>query len=415
MRRLFFRFSHFGLMVAGLLTVNSSALLAAPDTALEDQQKNLQVIRGRIEALRKELSTNEASRRKAQQEARDLEIQVKQLQLDLDQLARKRVGLETRLRELHRQSDDLSKRIALQQNQLERTLYQQYIRGTPDGLQAMFSGDEPVRAQREQYYLTLLAQSRKGLVVEFRADLAEKHRLTVDVQAKNEELSTLLQQQRTKQAELVKQRDRHQELVAALSGKVEKQKQQISSLQQDEKRLSQLIDKLIEQIARKAREQKAAEAARAAKKPSVGKEQTTVAPASQPSAPLHGLTTNLKMPVQGPIAGRFGSPRDGGGTWKGLFIHANKGTPVKAIANGSVVFADWMRGFGNLLILDHGDGYLSIYGYNETVQRKVGDSVKNGETIASVGTNGGDSESGLYFEIRHHGRPLDPLKWASAR
>ncbi|MEY4592571.1 MAG: hypothetical protein RIR18_1466, partial [Pseudomonadota bacterium] len=406
------------LLVICMVFVCQRAPLAAPEPALQDQQKNLQVIRGRIEALRKELSTNEASRRKAQQEVRDLEVQVQQLQRDLDELARKRLVLESRLAEIRRQSDDLSRRISAQQAQLERTLYQQYVRGTPDDLQSMFDGDEHVKVQRDQYYLTVLAQSRKALVGEFRADLAEKRRLAADLQIKNDELHTLLQQQRSKQTEQLRQRDRHQELVMALSGKVEKQKQQISSLQQDEKRLSQLIDKVLEQIARKAREQKAAEAARLAKKPSgapASPPSTATAGIAQTSQPLHGLTTNLKMPVQGPIAGRFGSPRDGGGTWKGLFIHASKGTPVKAIANGNVVFADWMRGFGNLLILDHGDGYLSIYGYNETVQRKVGENVKNGETIASVGTNGGDSESGLYFEIRHQGRPLDPLKWASSR
>jgi murein hydrolase activator len=406
----------FVLCVTGFLFLPWPLAIAAPDGNLQDQQKNLQALRGRIEALRKELNSNETSRRKAQQEVREVEVQVRQLQNDLDEIARKRIALENRLGDLRRQSDDLSKRIAVQQSQLEKTIYQQYVRGAPEGLQAMLGGDDQAQAQRDQYYLTLLALNRKDLVGAFRADLLEKRRLASDLQAKTDELSHLLQQQQSKKSELIRQRDRHQELVMALSGKVEKQKQQISSLQQDEKRLSQLIDKLIEQIARKAREQKAAEAARLAKKPipTAPGAPTASAPAV-PSAPLHGLTTNLKMPVQGPIAGRFGSPRDGGGTWKGLFIHAAKGTSVKAIAQGNVVFADWMRGFGNLLILDHGDGYLSIYGYNESVLRKVGDNVKNGEAIASVGTNGGDSESGLYFEIRHHGRPLDPLKWASSR
>lgn len=410
------RFSSSVLCLTGFLFFAVPLASAAPDGNLQDQQKNLQALRGRIDALRKELNSSEASRRKAQQEVREVEVQVRQLQGELDEIARKRVTLESRLGDLRRQSDDLSKRIALQQSQLEKTIYQQYVRGTPEGLQAMLGGDEQAQAQRDQYYLTLLAQNRKDLVGGFRADLIEKRRLAADLQTKTDELSHLLQQQQSKKSELIRQRDRHQELVMALSGKVEKQKQQISSLQQDEKRLSQLIDKLIEQIAKKAREQKAAEAARLAKKPAPSTPGTpAVATPAAPSAPLHGLTTNLKMPVQGPIAGRFGSPRDGGGTWKGLFIHAAKGTAVKAIAQGNVVFADWMRGFGNLLILDHGDGYLSIYGYNESVMRKVGDTVRNGETIASVGTNGGDSESGLYFEIRHHGRPLDPLKWASSR
>lgn len=410
------------LLLTVVLAAGLQPVWAAPasqDSSLQDQQKNLQMIRGRIEALRKELSTNEASRRKAQQEVRELEGKIRQSQSELDELARKRAGLENKLAELRRQSDELSRRMSAQQGQLEKTLYQQYVRGEQEGLQSFLNGSDHLQAQREQYYLTLLAQSRKDLVDGFRADLAEKRRLAEDVQGRTAELNGLLQLQRDKQADQLRQRDRHQELVLALSGKVEKQKQQISSLQQDEKRLSQLIDKLLEEIARKARErklaeQKAAEAARQARKPGVPSQPppSAVLPA-QPVLP--GLSSNLRLPVQGSILGRFGAPREGGGTWKGLFIQTARGTPVKAIAGGSVVFADWMRGFGNLVILDHGDGYLSIYGYNESVSRKVGDSVKNGDVIASVGTNGGDSESGLYFEIRRHGRPLDPLKWASSR
>ena len=409
------RFAHLFVLTLGWITA-TAPLNAAPDPNLQDQQKNLQSLRSRIESLRKELNSSESARRKAIQEVKDTETQIKQLQGDLDVLARKRAALEHKLSDLKRQSDELSRRIASQQAQLENALRSQYLQGAPDTLQNLVNGHDPAQLARDQHYLTLLAQSRKEMVADYKNDLAEKQRLSADVQTRTVELNVLLEQQKQKQAEQVKKRDRHQELVSALSGKVEKQKQEIGTLQQDEKRLTQLIDRLIEQIARKAREQRlAAEAASRNKKPS-GQASTTAATTTETTKPpLTGLTANLKMPVHGPIAGRFGSPRDGGGTWKGLFIHANRGTPVKAIANGHVVFADWMRGFGNLLILDHGDGYLSIYGYNEALQRKQGETVKNGETIAAVGTNGGDSESGLYFEIRHQGRPLDPLKWASTR
>ena len=105
------------------------------------------------------------------------------------------------------------------------------------------------------------------------------------------------------------------------------------------------------------------------------------------------------------MSGRFGSARDGGGTWRGLFIKAGSGSEVKAIAGGRVVFSEWMRGFGNLLIVDHGDAYLSIYGQ----------AIKGGETIATVGNSGGNPESGLYFELRHQGQPIDPMKWASLK
>jgi septal ring factor EnvC (AmiA/AmiB activator) len=140
----------------------------------------------------------------------------------------------------------------------------------------------------------------------------------------------------------------------------------------------------------------------------------------EPEAGFEGdfaaLRGRLALPVRGELANRFGSPRQGGGVvWKGLLIAAGTGEAVRAIAAGRVVFADWLRGFGNLLIIDHGDSYMSLYGYNETLYRQLGDVVRGGERIAAVGQSGGHPDSGLYFEMRHEGRPFDPLTWVSVR
>ena len=120
------------------------------------------------------------------------------------------------------------------------------------------------------------------------------------------------------------------------------------------------------------------------------------------------------MPVKGVVSNKFGSARpDSTVLWKGLFLRAAANQPVKAVAAGRVVFADWLRGFGNLLILDHGKGYMSLYGNNETLYKQVGDVLRGGDTIAAVGNSGGNEESGLYFELRHEGQPMDPMKWIS--
>jgi septal ring factor EnvC (AmiA/AmiB activator) len=108
----------------------------------------------------------------------------------------------------------------------------------------------------------------------------------------------------------------------------------------------------------------------------------------------------------------FGAPREETGVqWKGLFIRSTTGEMVHAIADGRVVYADWLRGFGNLLILDHGGGYMSLYANNEGLVRQVGDTVRSGDTVAQVGSSGGHPESGLYFELRHDGKAFDPMKW----
>ena len=120
--------------------------------------------------------------------------------------------------------------------------------------------------------------------------------------------------------------------------------------------------------------------------------------------------------MRGDLTNRFGAPRESGGTtWKGLFIAARAGVEGRAVAAGRVVFADWMRGFGNLLIIDHGDAYLSLYGNNESLFKQVGDLIHGGEAVATVGNSGGNPDSGLYFELRYQGRPLDPLGWLSSK
>jgi septal ring factor EnvC (AmiA/AmiB activator) len=130
------------------------------------------------------------------------------------------------------------------------------------------------------------------------------------------------------------------------------------------------------------------------------------------AGPFSGLRGRLRLPVRGELVGLFGAPRNEGpaGT-KGVFIRAAEGQPVLAVAAGQVVFADWMRGYGNLLIVDHGENYLSIYANNESLLKQTGDPVAAGEAIATVGASGGNEQSGLYFELRHLGKAFDPLRW----
>jgi septal ring factor EnvC (AmiA/AmiB activator) len=182
----------------------------------------------------------------------------------------------------------------------------------------------------------------------------------------------------------------------------------------DEQRLA----KLIEGLARIAATRKAAPRVI----PRVGAGGTATTPRTRNYDPgnvggaFAALRGQLRLPVKGTIAGRFGSPRaEGGGSWKGIFIRAAEGSEVKAVATGAVVFSDWLRGFGNLLIIDHGNDFLSVYGNNESLLAAVGANVKSGESVATVGNSGGNPESGLYFELRHRGQPFDPLKWASNR
>lgn len=132
---------------------------------------------------------------------------------------------------------------------------------------------------------------------------------------------------------------------------------------------------------------------------------------TEPNAGFSGLKKGMTPPVRGQVQGRFGTERPEGGPWRGIILRAPAGTPVKAVADGRVVFSNWMAGFGNLLILDHGAGYLSVYGHNQSVLKQVGEVVAAGDAVARVGATGGQIEPGVYFEIRQNGQPINPQLW----
>jgi murein hydrolase activator len=128
------------------------------------------------------------------------------------------------------------------------------------------------------------------------------------------------------------------------------------------------------------------------------------------------LRGQLRLPARGALVGRYGAPRGtSGATWKGVFIQTEAGAEVHAVAAGKVVFADDLRGFGNLVIVDHGDQYLSIYGNNQSLSKRSGDAVRAGDVIARAGNSGADDQTGLYFELRHRGQPFDPMSWTGPR
>jgi septal ring factor EnvC (AmiA/AmiB activator) len=426
--------------------------VASPDIA--EKKADLGELRSRIEGLRKELSTNEENKADAGDRLRESDRQISRLQRELHELNDSRGQLEKKLKNLEQQSQELSVTLAQQQAQLERLLYKQYLRGTPDSLQLLLNGDDPNQMARDLHYLSAIALTRAELMGEINATLDKKKSLAADAKERSAELAEVEAEQKKRHADLQKQREERQTLYAQISSKVSAQRKEIGNLQQNEKRMTQLIDRLSKILAAQAAQAaKAAEAARLAearqaaarqrekerenergkdKRPTVTEEREIARPTVEPSrprtieaenhyepAPSNGSFArqrgSLRLPVRGAVSGRFGSPRDGGGTWRGLFIKAGSGSEVKAIAGGRVVFSEWMRGFGNLLIVDHGDAYLSIYGNNDALLKQVGQAVRGGETIATVGNSGGNPDSGLYFELRHQGQPIDPMKWASLK
>lgn len=253
------------------------------------------------------------------------------------------------------------------------------------------SGEDPAEAARRLHYLTYVSRAAAALIDSHRTGLAELARLRADSEAKARELGAIEAGQRADRDRLLAERRERRRVLERVAVEVRRARRELRVAEADEKRLARVI----EEIGRVLTARPGAGFGRVDRVPE----------AATPAGPFSSLKGRLRLPVRGELARRPG-------TAKGVFIRAAEGEPVRAVAAGRVVFAEWMRGFGNLLILDHGEDYFSVYGNNEALLKQAGDAVAAGESLATVGASGGNEETGLYFELRHLGRAVDPLGWA---
>ncbi len=387
-------------LIAACVLILSYPLHAAPKVDNED----LKQLRGRIEALQKELAGTEESKSEAADALRESEQAISAANHKLFALTRARDKANDRLSQLHTQSRQVASDIEAQQSQLSKLLYRQYIGGggEKEYLSLLFNQQDPNQIARNLHYYGYLSRARADGINVLRSNFQQLDALTRESREKSLEIATIQAKQAEYKKQLEQKKTEHKKLLSEISMQADQQRREIGKLRQDEARLSRLVEKIAKMLARKKRTESRTGSLNNNRLPD----------ASTDGNPFSALKGRLSLPVRGELANRFGSPRvDGGVTWKGLFIRSASGAEVKAIAGGRVVFADWLRGFGNLMIVDHGGSYMSLYGNNETIHKQVGDAVRGGDTIATVGNSGGNSDSGLYFELRHQGKPFDPLNW----
>ncbi len=412
--RRFSRFTfHFSLFTAVFFF--STAFAASVDS----KKGELQDLKGRIEALRRDMAAAEETKTSAADQLRETESAISTANRRLHELGAERADTRSQLAELEAQGQRLERQTGAQQHQLARVLNRQFVGGDSDALKLLLSGHDPNQSARDKYFLTQLSRAKADLIQQLRAVAAEKKRLADAARERQAQLAEIERKQQESHAQLLERKKQRQTTLAAIADRLKAQRKEIATLKRDEQRLGKLIEGLARiaaanrsspKVARSMDTDRAGGAARG-KAPKLKNHD----PGNVGGA-FAALRGQLRLPVKGTIAGRFGSPRAEGGTsWKGIFIRAAEGTAVKAVAAGAVVFSDWLRGFGNLLIIDHGDDFLSVYGNNEALLATVGASVRNGEAVATVGNSGGNPDSGLYFELRHRGQAFDPLKWAGGR
>jgi murein hydrolase activator len=362
------------------------------------QQEQLDNLRKRIASLQHEVEKTSESKAEVVDALRESERAVSDSNRALSALATEQGAAQQTLTHLQKQSQQLETDMQDQQAQLRALLYQQYLGGKQEYLKLMLNNHDPSQVARELQYYEYIARGRTQWLKTLRGNLTQLAQVTTEAKQKSGELATLQHEQSTQKKKLEQDKQARQKMLLKVALQLKQQRQEIGRLQRDENRLAELVEKLSKMLAQGAQSNEALPDNRFDGKP------------------FDALKGKLALPVKGTIRNKFGTPRpDSSVLWKGLFVRAAANQPVKAVAAGRVVFADWLRGFGNLLIVDHGKGYMSLYGNNETLFKQVGDVLRGGDTVAAVGNSGGNEDSGLYFELRYEGRALDPSKWLASK
>lgn len=418
----------FGLLA---LTLNSPFVLATnkadkPKDKIEKPKEKLNNIHERIESLTKELGKTKEAHADAADALKDSEKAISETNRKLFDLQQAQKKHSESLQALQTQKSGLENTIDGQKNQLSKQIYRQYLHGQQNYLQLILQEQDPSAISRQLQYFSYISRARQALISDMQSNLGRVTKLNEETANALKEVVTLKTKQESERKNLELQKQAHSKVVEKLSSQISAQRNEIEKLKRDEKSLSQLVERLAR--VPQSKPQKPTPLNQATSKETSNKHEADSTP-QRPLATNESLPSNafdgsnfeslrgkLNLPVRGEVTNKFGNSRqDTGLTWKGLFIKSNEGNEVKSVANGRVVFADWMRGFGNLIIVDHGGGYMSLYGNNQALLRKMGDTVKGGDTIASVGNSGGNDTSGLYYELRNRSRPFDPMSWSVLR
>lgn len=424
----------FHLLLAGSLTATPAVWAASKDDPGQPKAA-LNELHQRLESLKKELTSSQEEHAEAADALKKSEKAISEANRKLYDLQQQQQASNQTLDALQQQKTVHTNDLKQQQTLLNQQFYQQYLYGKPSQAQVLLQEQDPNAITRQLHYFGYVSRARKELMEAASANILKVEALNAATTKTLQKLDSLKEQQEKERTELQQQKGERDKLVKQISSKISAQRNEIDKLKRDEQRLTQLMEKLAKAAREKAAREKAAREKAAREKAQQEAAKTKSKNQTSPTQPAPGdkavaqnnalpsnafdgsnfssLKGKLNLPVRGVVTNRFGSSRaDTGVSWKGLFIRASEGSEVKAVASGQVVFADWLRGFGNLIIIDHGGGYMSLYGNNQAVLKQVGDNVKGGDTVAAVGNSGGNEQHGVYFELRYQSKPFDPLSWS---
>lgn len=396
-------------------------LLPLAGQAAEDNKSQLKDIQQSIAEKEKAVKQQQQQRSSLQDQLKQQEKTIAQASRLLRDTQGTLSQLEKDISGLNASISKLQKQQSTQQEILAKQLDAAFRQGQHSAVQLILSGEESQRSERILAYFSYLNEARQQTIEELKQTRVELAKQKTTLVAKQGQQKSLLGEQQTQQQKLEQARGARKQTLTALEASLEKDQQRLVELRQNETRMRDKIARA-EREARARAEREAREAAKVreqmrAKEQQAKKTGTSYKP-SEADRSLIARTGGLGRPsgqAMWPVRGRtlhsFGEQLQGELRWKGMVISAAEGSEVKAIADGRVLLADWLQGYGLVVVVEHGKGDMSLYGYNQSALVNVGAQVRAGQPIALVGTSGGQGTPSLYFEIRRQGQAVNPLPW----
>jgi septal ring factor EnvC (AmiA/AmiB activator) len=372
-----------------VLLLQAEAGMAQEDGLARVKERELERVRERISELKERMDDRAAERDQITADLQAAEVLISEQRIQLSELERKRVFSEKKIAELEAQAKAREADLGRETDQLAAQVRAAYTTGRQERVKLLLNQHDPALLGRMLAYYRYLSEHRGQNIEAVNRHLAELAGLHSEAAGERDRLAALAMARQDELARLDATQAERRQLLAALKAKIEEEGAEIERLAAEEKDLTRLIAELTSIL--------------------------SDYPITS-DAPFTDLKGGLTWPVAGTLLHDFGQPRAGGTLkWNGVVLAAPRGREVRAVYHGRVVFADWLAGLGLLVIVDHGEGYMTLYGYNETTLKSAGDWVAPGDVIATVGDSGGQSRASLYFEIRQGAKPVDPRGWITRK
>lgn len=371
-----------GLILGLLLGWMGTAVMAAP----ADQDAKLQHLRDRIGSLQARMDRTRGEQNQLTQELRESERLVGKLTRRLRVLGGRLARQQEKLHKLRTKEQSDSRALVAERVALAEQIRAAYAAGRQERIKLLLNQEDPATLSRVLTYYDYLHRYRAQRMSELQARLAELAHTRELIDEETSQLADLQQKAKVEKLALEDSQTRRRKVVVALAKDLLSQGEEMHRLQRDEQELRNLLQGLREAL-------------------------SDIPPETDAAQNFAERRGELAWPSDGRLAISFGQPKIGNLRWDGVMISAPEGREVRAVHAGRVAYADWLRGFGLLLIIDHGDGYMTLYGHNQSLFKETGDWVTAGEAVAAVGNSGGREKTGVYFGIRYQGKPVDPVKW----